>query len=44
MAGLIRLSLEQIISLVIVLIAIIIIGFLVIKYMGFGFMDISTYR
>ena len=42
MAGLIRLSLEEIISIVIAVIAFIIIGYITVKYLGFGFSDIPT--
>lgn len=42
MAGLMRLSLEEIISIVIAVIAFIIVGYIAIKYLGFGFSDIPT--
>lgn len=40
MAGLIRLGLREIISIVMVVIAVILLGYMVVEYLGFGFSDI----
>ncbi len=40
MAGLIRLGLREIISIVMVVIAVILLGHMVVEYLGFGFSDI----